>query len=87
MYDLLRRIMEELLYIAGGIALLIMGFFKMKTKVDGAKAEASMAKTSAEADQLNKKFEELNKQADALRNKDVKVEIKEADAFWKDKLQ
>jgi hypothetical protein len=79
--------MEELLYLIGGVALIIMGFFKMKTKADGAKAQASMAKTSAEAKELNKKFEELNKQADALRNKDVKVEIKEADAFWKDKLQ
>jgi hypothetical protein len=79
--------MEELLYFGGGIALLLMGIFKMRGKVTSAKAEASMAKTSAEAEQLSKKFEDLNKQADALRNADVKVEVKEADAFWKDKLQ
>lgn len=79
--------MEELLYFGGGFVLLLMGIFKMRGKVTGAKAEASMAKTTAQAEQLSKKFEDLNRQADALRNEEVKVEVKEADAFWKDKLQ
>jgi hypothetical protein len=79
--------MEELLYLAGGIALVIMGFFKMHTKARGAKAEASMAKTSVEAQELGKKFEDLNRQADALRSSDIKVDVKDAEKFWKDKLQ
>jgi cell division protein FtsB len=79
--------MEELLYFAGGFGLLIMGFLKMRSKVAGAKAEASLAKTTARAEKLNQEFEELNAKADALRKEEVKPTEMSAEDFWKDKLQ
>lgn len=78
--------MEDLLLIAGGISLLLMGFFRMKGKVDSAKAEASIAKTNGIAEKLEQEFKSLNEQADALRNKKVAPTTENAEEFWKSKL-
>lgn len=79
--------MEELLYFAGGFGLLLMGFLKMRGKVAGAKAEASLSKTAASAEKLDQEFKELNAKADALRKEEVKPTELSAEDFWKDKLQ
>lgn len=79
--------MEELLYMIGGIALIIVGAFKMKMKQRGLEAESSLSKTKSEADKLNMQFEELNKKANELIKEEIKPSDKSPEDFWKDKLQ